>query len=148
MARINEIIKRWKSLDVEVTARQAFNDTKENYADLNAEQMFSGVTKDDGPITLDGRKGYARKTYEIKTEKGQPTDRITLRDTGAFQRGIYAKIEGTTITISSTDSKADEIQERTGKEIFGLNEGNIKEFSLGVYREAYMERVNKVLGRK
>lgn len=135
-------------MDVAVTARQAFNDTKETYADINAEQMFSGVTSNDRPITLDGRKGYARKTYQIKTEKGQPTDRITLRDTGAFQRGLYAKIEGTTITISSTDSKADEIQDRTGKEIFGLNEGNKKEFALGVYREAYMERVNKKIRGK
>lgn len=131
--RISEKIARIQAFDPLAVAEEAFNETSGSYADLNAEQMFAGQTADDRVITLDGRKGYSRTTFEIKKKKGQPTDRITLRDTGAFHRGLYATLKNGKIITSSTDSKADEIEERTGKQIFGLNEGNKKTFATGVF---------------
>jgi len=37
-------------------------------------------------------RGYARTTIRIKRQKGQPTDRTTLKDTGAFYKSL--SVEG------------------------------------------------------
>lgn len=66
---------------------------------------------------------YAEMTINIKKMKGDPYDRVTLRDTGAFYRAIFVKQEGNELLIDSTDSKAESLKGKYG-EIFGLTEQN------------------------
>ena len=143
--RITDKIEKLQAFNPREVAEESFTETAETYADFNAEQMFSGQTAEDTQITLEGRKGYRKTTFDIKRSKGQPTDRITLRDTGAFHRGLYARIQGNKILTGSTDSKADEIEERTGKQIFGLNEGNKKTFATGVFLRAILAKAKAKL---
>lgn len=137
--RVGGFIDKLKAFNEQASAEAAFTDTSESYANLNAEQMYSGMDSQDEDITLDGG-GYAPITIRIKKEKGQPTDRVTLKDTGAFYRGLYAKMDGANIYTGSTDPKTEEIEARTGKDIFGLNEGNKKAFALGPFLRAFMAR--------
>ncbi len=72
---------------------------------------------------------YSLKTVWIKKGKNQPTDRTTLRDTGAFHKSIKVKLQRGGIFINS-----DPIKEKTnllevyGEAILFLTEENFNEF--------------------
>ena len=107
-------------LDVEKAAIDAVSATTETIADLNAEQMFKGLRADGSEIT----PGYSELTKEIKRAKGQPIDRVTLFQTGAFYRGLYASVTGLNIVIGSTDAKSGKLERKYSKakgSIFGLS---------------------------
>ena len=46
-------------------------------------------------------RGYARTTIRIKSKKGQPTDRTTLRDTKKFHNSIVATGNVSSLEMSS-----------------------------------------------
>lgn len=96
------------------------------------ERLFGTGTNSDG---TEIRPFYTRYTQEIKEEKGQPYDRVTLKDTGAFYAAMYAEADGDKVVFGSTDEKTDEdtgdifltqerLEEKYGDRIFGLTEEN------------------------
>lgn len=111
------LYERFERLNTDDVIEQALTETSEQRADLNAEQMFTGVESTGDEIN----PAYAFSTVQIKRQKGQPSDRVTLRDTGDFYRGVYSRVEGDEVVISSTDSKTGKLVEKYGPDIFGLN---------------------------
>lgn len=93
-------------------------ETKERIADLNAEQMVAGIRSDGSEIL----PSYTDLTIYLKEQKGQITDRVTLRDTGEFQAAITTEITETHVITDSDDPKAEKLQKKYGKKIFGLSE--------------------------
>ena len=89
-------------------------------AETNADQMFAGLRSDDTEI----EPAYKPFTVAIKKEKGQPTDRVTLKDTGEFHRSIFVKFEGDKIIIDSDNDLRDKLVEKYGATIFGLTKQN------------------------
>lgn len=89
-------------------------------ADTNADQMFAGLRADDTEI----EPAYKPFTIAIKKEKGQPTDRVTLKDTGEFHRSIFVKFEGDKIIIDSDSELRDKLVDKYGATIFGLTKQN------------------------
>lgn len=96
------------------------------------ERLFDTGKDADGN---DLRPFYTRYTQEIKEAKGQPYDRVTLKDTGAFYAAMYAEADGDSVIFGSTDEKRDEdtgelfltqerLEEKYGERIFGLTEEN------------------------
>lgn len=83
-------------------------------------QMYAGV-KSDG---TDIEPAYTRLTVSIKNEKGQPTDRVTLKDTGSFYKKVYIKADNQGFEMDSTDSKRDKIVTKYTEDIFGLTPEN------------------------
>ena len=79
---------------------KAFENNQDAYLELQEDQLFTGRNSNGEMITLEGR-GYAKKTFELKTAKGQPTDRITWKDTGSLYSALEAKIEGNEIVFSA-----------------------------------------------
>ena len=131
-------------LDVEKAAIEAVSATTEMIADLNAEQMFKGLRADGSEIT----PGYSELTKEIKRAKGQPIDRVTLRDTGAFQASIFAKTQGLNIVIGSTDVKSGKLERKYSKakgSIFGLSGKYNAEYIRETLRPAFGVVVKKQL---
>lgn len=110
------ILDKLKSIDVLNAAQRSIDNTKEYYASQQKLQLFQGIGSDDLEII----PSYAAKTKAIKTKKGQPIDRVTLRDTGAFYSGITIDVIGEIINVDSTDSKSVDLQQKYGGEIFGL----------------------------
>lgn len=52
---------------------------------------------------------YAPVTQDIKEKKGQPYDRVTLRDTGAFYESFKAEYDGSgNMVFYATDEKLDD----------------------------------------
>lgn len=89
-------------------------------AETNADQLFAGLRADDTGI----EPAYKPFTIAIKKEKGQPTDRVTLKDTGEFHRSIFVKFTNNTIIIDSNNDLRDKLVEKYGAAIFGLTKQN------------------------
>jgi hypothetical protein len=78
---------------------------------------------------------YSAKTiegtpqYRGKIEKGQPTDRITLKDTGDFYNSFDIKIieDGFEIIAGENIWYAEDLFYDFGEEILGLNPDNLEE---------------------
>ena len=87
---------------------------------LNREQMMEGVTAQERPIA----PAYSPYTQRLKRLAGQPSDRVTLFSTGAFQEGMFTKVEGDRLVTGSTDSKTDDLTAKYGESIFGLTDAN------------------------
>jgi len=69
------------------SAKPAFDQITE----LNREQLWSGEDALGQVINTLGGRPYALSTMRIKSTKGQPTNRVTLKDTGAFYKTFKVK---------------------------------------------------------
>lgn len=89
--------------------------------DANIAQMQEGERADGSRITPE----YTQNTIEIKESKGQPIDRVTLKDTGDFRLNMKVKTSSSKVELLSTDSKSDHLQAKYGEGIFGLNDQHL-----------------------
>lgn len=85
---------------------------------VTEDQLFKGFDSEGRRI----RPPYAALTRQIKRKKGQPTDRVTLRDTGAFYEGMEMLYGSDEFTIINIDAKTPKLRAKYGRDILGLNE--------------------------
>jgi hypothetical protein len=86
--------------------------------DLNREeQLYEGKDAQGREI----RPKYTPFTVSIKRIKGQPTDRVTLKDTGDFYQSFDIKYGPDYFEIIATDGKTKKLQRKYGPEVLGLN---------------------------
>ena len=78
-------------------------------------------------VKISDYKPYSPYTVTIKKEKGQPSNRVTLRDSGDFHESFYVNITDTYFEVLATDPKTGDLIKKYGKEILGLTEENISE---------------------
>lgn len=109
------ILKKLESINVLEAARISITNTKDYAIAQQKLQLFQGIGADDLKII----PSYTKKTIAIKIRKGQPVDRVTLRDTGAFYGGIRIDVVGEVIRTDSIDDKSQDLQLKYGEEIFG-----------------------------
>lgn len=89
--------------------------------DLNRDtQLYDKGIKSDGERLPE----YTRFTKTIKKSKGQPYDRMTLRDTESFHKKFFLKMDNMKFRIDSTDKKRNKLVERFTGFIFGLTPDN------------------------
>ena len=72
---------------------------------------------------------YTSTTIAIKKLKGQPTNRVTLRDTGEFHASFFLYIDDYKFFIDATDDKVNKLAFKYGEDIFGLTDDNINELT-------------------
>lgn len=114
----------FKALDMEVIFRKAIRRTGVDLVDIQQEQMYEGLDANGQPI----QPAYTPFTIAIKKTKGQPTDRVTLKDTGSFYRKQFARFHADHAVIDSKDKKTAELKQKYGEDIFGLNDSRREEF--------------------
>lgn len=120
-------------------------DTKEDIAELNRGQLFLGKRADGKEINPQ----YADLTIEIKQAKSQPTDRVTLNDTGAFWDSILVDVGSDTFDINATDEKTSKLIKKYGKQILGLSaESKNEEYIPNYFFPELKKRIEKKLGLK
>ena len=97
---------------------------------LQEEQMYEGKDKNGDQIALEGR-GYSKYTFEIKTAKGQPTDRVTWYDTGALYAALKATVKDGNYTFSAPgeEEKFKTMIERSGEDVLGLDDERRLQFA-------------------
>ena len=107
---------------------------------IQADQMFEGKRGDGQDIT----PSYTPFTVRIKRQKRQPSDRVTLRDTGDFQDAIVIDYGPDSFKYDSVDEKRVKLARKYGENIFGLNdEGLIKLIAL--LKEGIIEGAKKAI---
>lgn len=92
--------------------------------DLNRElQLFKGGRNGEGfRIT----PSYAPTTVRLKKKKRQPTNRVTLRDSGDFHGSFIIEYDVDQFTIYAEDEKTRFLVGRYGPEILGLDEDSVQ----------------------
>ncbi len=108
----------------------------------NQEQLQEGLDASNRDITPE----YTFFTIEEKEQKGQPTDRVTLRDSGDFYRGIVARVRGEAVEMVGTDSKTPELQQKYGTAVLGLSDEAVDDFREHYVRPELEYKTRQVLG--
>lgn len=144
MATIKDVNDRIQALDLRTKIPEILQETADAIADQQAEQMFAGERSDSTEILPD----YTDLTIAIKKAKGQPTDRVTLRDTGSFQNKIKVAVKSDRFTVSSDDEKTAKLEKKYGKNIFGLNTQHLEEYGREVFRPKLQQYIKETTGLK
>lgn len=135
----NKIRNRLRSFerDIYKVIGETFREEQDIVIDLNTEdQLFErGIDSNDESL---GR--YSPTTIFLKKLEGQPTDRVTLKDTGSFYEGWFIRVERDRVIFSSRDSKTNELVDRYGADIFGLTEENLEDFAINYILPKLIER--------
>lgn len=98
---------------------------QQDILDLNRQnQLFDKGIDSTGRSLADIGGGYAPVTIQIKTAKGQPTDRVTLRDTGEFYASFYIVLGEKEFYIEADPMKPGGVNllEEWGKDVLGLTD--------------------------
>lgn len=109
--------------------------------DMVADQMYSGYDGRGKKIEPE----YTPFTVSIKRQKGQPTDRVTLRDTGDFHSSLRVEFDEGGFYVTSDDSKAAELLEKYGTNIFRLSNQNLTILIREYIRPVFAEKLKELL---
>lgn len=92
---------------------------------LNTEEQLyeRGITS--RGVRIDSYAPYSPLTIEIKKGLGQPYDRVTLRDTGAFERSFWLDFDHEKVWVEAFDAKTEELMAKYGDDILGFTDENI-----------------------
>jgi hypothetical protein len=104
---------------------------KELIIELNQDQLYDlgEDSKGNKLWSFSPSMPYSPYTIKIKQAKGQPTDRLTLRDTGAFYKSFTVEVEGASIILDADGRKKDtNLFSKYGIDILGLNDQNMSIF--------------------
>ena len=72
---------------------------------------------------------YSETTVMLKRIKGDPYDRVTLRDDGDFHGEWKVEADDKGFKLTTSDWKEELLGRHYGKEIYGLTEENAQEFT-------------------
>lgn len=94
---------------------------KQFIIDANHGQLFSGIDSEGNELGE-----YAESTKKRKQRKGQPFDRVTLKDSGAYYDSFKIVVTASQILIVTDHVKSDgtDLHEEWGEDIEGLTVEN------------------------
>ncbi len=93
---------------------------------VTEEQLYGeGRRGSDGKIIAE-YDPYSPVTIKIKKAKGQPTDRVTLRDTGAFHKSFRIEVSKQEFEIVATDEKTEKLKTRYGDGVMALTDEHLQ----------------------
>ena len=121
--------------------RSSIEETSEDISNFNRKQLFEGTRSTGTEI----KPFYSPYTILLKDQKGQPTDRVTLKDTGDFYNSIQVDVKTDSYDIIATDYKYDKLANKYGKTILGLNVNNKTQYIFYSFFPALRERITKKL---
>ena len=87
---------------------------------------------------------YTPFTVQIKQAKGQPTDRVTLFDTGVFHASFFIDWKPTEFEIYARDSKTPKLAGKYGPEIFGLDDNSLQDL-IDNLRDPVIENIREAI---
>lgn len=120
--------------------RRIILDNEAYIIDMNAqEQLYERGINRLG-VKISDYAPYAPLTIEIKKAKGQPTNRVTLRDEGDFESSFYLEVGDTQFEIRASDPKTEELIKKYGRQILGLTDENLEEL---IWNYIYPELLDK-----
>lgn len=113
--------------------------------DMNAEGQLYEEGRNSLGVDIMDYMPYTPYTIEIKRMKGQPTDRVTLRDTGDFESSFYITTNATEFEICASDAKTAKLIKKYGREILGLTDENIERLIEDYIRPGLLDKISEIL---
>jgi phosphoribosylaminoimidazole carboxylase (NCAIR synthetase) len=146
--KLKAVKKFKKELDKGKIYAAAIRKKKKVVLDWNREdQLFKDGINNDGTKIQE----YRPATVAFKEEKGQPTNRVTLRDTGSFHKSFYLIFQPESFSIYAKDPKTPEITKAyrrgfggRGAKIFGLTSENKKKLLNEIIMPALTEKIKEL----
>lgn len=136
-----ELLRRLQRVDIDTAAQLSIEDTASDYTRAQRDQLFQGI-RSDGEMIV---PPYTPRTVSIKKRRGQPTDRVTLKDTSDFYRGILIDVRQDIFTVQSADEKNISLQQKYGVKIFGLSSDKQREYIANL-RPVFILNLKKQIG--
>jgi hypothetical protein len=144
--KLDTKIKNLKKLNdgIESIVVEILVDNQHIILDMNTEDQLyiKGVDSDNVPIIKE--RPYTPFTVRIKKQKGQPTNRVTLRDEGDFHSSFKLKKSKTKVQITADDEKTFDLTMKYGDAIFGLIPENFEEVQIHYVRPEILERLRVI----
>lgn len=110
--------------------------------EINIHQQYDlGQYRNGDAITPE----YAESTIRYKRRKGQPTDRVTLQDTGQYHDTFKIRYEDEGFELYANDWKAGFLDKKYGKEIYGLQDEAARELADQVYQPRMIQKLKNLL---
>lgn len=129
------------SRNVEPFLMQTLKGREAEIEDLNLAQLEAGKDSTGKAIKPD----YTPFTKAIKQAKGQPSDRVTLKDEGDFHKSITYKVEQKALAYDATDPKTEALEDKYGEEILGLDEASLGEVANMILDSIYQQTKDYLL---
>ena len=144
MKRITDLRKRVEDFNEALTSgRLIQNIIWENEAyivDMNAEEQLFEQGINRLGVEISDYAPYSPVTIEIKEAKGQPTNRVTLRDEGDFESSFFLEVGTKQFEIKASDWKTEELIKKYGRQILGLTDENI---AILIWQYIYPDLMNE-----
>lgn len=88
---------------------------------------------------------YALSTIKKKKKKGQPTTRVTLRDTGEFHESMYLIVDSEGFYVTSSDDKTKYLIKKYGENIFRLTDDNFNRILRSHIKKELIKQLKKAI---
>lgn len=105
---------------------------------FNTDQLDSGQASDGSEV----QPSYRPSTIERKKRKGQPYDRVTLKDEGDFHASFFVRFGSDEFEIEATDQKRVYLERKYGTDIYGLSPENLGQL-IGLINDDFIEALRR-----
>ena len=152
MSVINQLSERIKSFNEQLESGALLSDiVLENEAlivDMNAENQLYESGENALGVSIADYQPYSPVTIQIKELKGQPTNRVTLRDEGDFESSFYVEVGDKAFEIKASDFKTEDLIKKYGRQIMGLNAENKAVLVWEYIYPAVVEKLRQTLNKE
>lgn len=146
---INGLIEKFKKvgeeLDTGEIAKKIVRDNDNILIDMNAQDQLYAKGVNRLGVRIDEYQPYRPLTIQVKIEKRQPYDRVTLKNTGEFYDSFYVETAEDRFYIKASDEKTNWLIKKYGAEIFGLTNDSLAEFINDYVKDEAYNRVKEIL---
>lgn len=122
----NKVAQAENNINSGKWVQQIIYDNEAYIVDLNAEEQLYEQGVNNLGVSISDYAPYSPVTIEIKKAKGQPTNRVTLRDEGDFESSFFLEVGQNQFEIKASDWKTEELMKKYGRQILGLTNENIE----------------------
>ncbi|ACH81978.1 putative virion morphogenesis protein [Bacteroides phage GEC_vB_Bfr_VA7] len=145
---IDKFKKVGEELDTGEIAKKIVRDNDNILIDMNAQDQLYAKGVNRLGVRIDEYQPYRPLTIQVKIEKRQPYDRVTLKDTGEFYDSFYVETAEDRFYIKASDEKTNWLIKKYGAEIFGLTNDSLAEFINDYVKDEAYNRVKEILNER
>lgn len=128
--------------------QRIITDNEAYIVDLNAQDQLYEEGVNRLGVSIMDYAPYRPLTIAIKEQKGQPTNRVTLRDTGDFESSFYLEVSDKQFEVKASDWKTEALIKKYGRQILGLTDENISSLIWDYIYPDLMEKAREVILNK
>ena len=152
MGKLSELQKRLEKFDPNEILNEVLKDTKKPEELVKERLNEEGKDSKGRKLRTYGAKGFGKGVYTpyttmLKKQKGQPFDRVTLKDTGAFQKSFEKILLKEAFNIEGNSKKDNgEIEDNVDlTNVLNLSKNELSEL-VNEIKPDYIEAVRQSIG--